>query len=71
MGENCDEELFVFFLLFLTIALFAKLAVLASFHATFVLAFLAGGFGASTAGFVFQRQRRPTPHCKRTGEDGE
>src|SRR5439155_13885277 len=35
VGENCDEELFVFFLLFLTIALFAKLAVLASFHATF------------------------------------
>jgi len=69
--ENCDEELFVFFLLFLTVALFAKFAVLASVDTAFVLAFFAGGFGASAACFVFQREGGTTPHCKRTGDDRE
>jgi len=58
--ENCDEELFVFFRLYLTAALLADLAVFAGFLTALVLANFAGGFGAGAAGLVFQRERGST-----------
>jgi len=69
--ENCDEELFVFFLLFLAVALLADLAVFAGVLTALLLANFADGLGPGAAGLVFQRKRGSTQHSQRTGDDGE